>query len=109
MSESAQRHSLSRPGDAVDSAAERLDRFLAYLATDAVDGASSDPDALFTPEQAAGLLQIPTRTLQEKLAAGIWPHVRLGKHYRLSRTDVRAIVQQCHVGGGVKRPRRTYD
>ncbi|WP_199440959.1 helix-turn-helix domain-containing protein [Umezawaea beigongshangensis] len=53
--------------------------------------APQDPDALLTTEQAAQLLQVPCRSLQDRAAADSVPHHRFGKHYRFSRSDIAAI------------------
>jgi excisionase family DNA binding protein len=53
-----------------------------------------DPLRLLRAEQVAELLDLPVRTVHDQAAAGVLPHRRFGKHYRFSRADVEAIVQQ---------------
>jgi excisionase family DNA binding protein len=63
-----------------------------------------DPLRLLRAEQVAELLDLPVRTVRDQAAAGVIPHRRFGKHYRFSREDVEAIVQQM---ARTSRPRRT--
>jgi excisionase family DNA binding protein len=59
--------------------------------------------AVLRAEQVAALLDLPVRTVRDQAAAGVIPHRRFGKHYRFSREDVEAIVQQM---ARESRPRR---
>jgi len=56
--------------------------------------ATPDPLRLLRAEQVADLLGLPVRTVRDQASAGVIPHRRFGKHYRFSREDVEAIVQQ---------------
>jgi excisionase family DNA binding protein len=56
--------------------------------------AAPDPLRLLRAEQVAELLGLPVRTVRDQACAGVIPHRRFGKHYRFSREDVEAIVQQ---------------
>jgi excisionase family DNA binding protein len=56
--------------------------------------AMPDPLRLLRAEQVAELLGLPVRTVRDQASAGVIPHRRFGKHYRFSREDVEAIVQQ---------------
>lgn len=51
-----------------------------------------DPLRLLCVAEVARLLALPARTVRDRAAAGVFPHRRLGKHYRFSRADVEAIV-----------------
>ena len=55
---------------------------------------------VLTVEQAAEYLQIHRATLYRYIREGLLPAVRLGKVYRLLRSDVEAFVQARRVGGG---------
>ncbi|MEA5365196.1 helix-turn-helix domain-containing protein [Amycolatopsis sp., V23-08] len=64
----------------------------------------ADPDALLTAEEVGELLQLSPRTLKAQAAAGVLPHHRFGKDYRLGRADVSEIVRLGATE--VKPPRR---
>jgi excisionase family DNA binding protein len=55
---------------------------------------------VLTVEQAAEYLQVHRATLYRYIREGLLPAVRLGKVYRLLRSDVEAFVQARRVGGG---------
>lgn len=48
---------------------------------------------LYTPEQAARLLQIPASWLRKRAAAHTIAHTRIGRHLRFSTADLHALVQ----------------
>ncbi|PGH46829.1 helix-turn-helix domain-containing protein [Streptomyces sp. Ru87] len=48
---------------------------------------------LHTPEQAAGLLQVPASWLRKKAAAGLIPCTRVGRHLRFSTADVETVIR----------------
>lgn len=54
---------------------------------------------VLTVEQAAEYLQIHRATLYRYIREGLLPAVRLGKVYRLLRSDVEAFLQARRVGG----------
>lgn len=61
---------------------------------------------VLTVEQAAEYLQIHRATLYRYIREGLLPAVRLGKVYRLLRSDVEAFLQARRVGGqGAEAPR----
>lgn len=47
---------------------------------------------LYTPEQAAQLLQVPASWLRKRAAADAIAHTRIGRHLRFSTADLRALV-----------------
>lgn len=75
------------------------------LARTYVERVPVDPDALLTPEQLGGLLQLSPRTLKDQAAAGVLPHHRFGKHYRFSRSDISTILRLTEHRGEPKRGR----
>lgn len=50
---------------------------------------------LYTTAQAAARLQLPTSWLRKRTAAGLIPHVRLGRHVRFSEDNLTAIIAQA--------------
>ncbi|MGZ6838720.1 MAG: helix-turn-helix domain-containing protein [Blastococcus sp.] len=53
----------------------------------------TDP-ILYTPAEAAALLQVPTNWLREHVTAGAVPHRRIGRYVRFTREDLDQIVEQ---------------
>ncbi|WP_211271017.1 helix-turn-helix domain-containing protein [Streptomyces yerevanensis] len=51
---------------------------------------------LYTPAQAAELLQVPESWLRKKAAAGTVQHTRIGRHMRFSHADLRLLIRLGH-------------
>jgi excisionase family DNA binding protein len=47
---------------------------------------------LYTPDQAAKILEVPKRWLYERTSAGSIPHQKLGKFIRFTDADLREIM-----------------
>ncbi|MEV0117681.1 helix-turn-helix domain-containing protein [Streptomyces sp. NPDC050844] len=52
----------------------------------------TDAPRLYTPEQAARLLQVPASWLRKKAAAHAIAHTRIGRHLRFSTADLHALM-----------------
>jgi excisionase family DNA binding protein len=62
---------------------------------------------LYTPQQAAALLQVRESWLRKKAAARAIPCTFLGKHLRFSPADLAAIVAAAAQPPNGRRPRRS--
>ncbi|MCC3650763.1 helix-turn-helix domain-containing protein [Streptomyces sp. S07_1.15] len=60
---------------------------------ESASGTGSPARLLYTPEQAAELLQIPASWLRKKAAAGLIPCTRVGRHLRFSAADVETVIR----------------
>jgi len=60
---------------------------------------NNSSNGLLDKIQTAELLNISLRTLDNKLKAGVIPHVRLGKLVRFIPSDIEKYIQGHRIGG----------
>jgi excisionase family DNA binding protein len=75
------------------------------LHTDHQPRVSPSPE-VYTPEQAARLLNVGESWLRRKAAARLVPCTFIGKHLRFTAADVAAIIAAGARPAGARRPRR---
>lgn len=51
------------------------------------------PTDLLTPDEVAGLLRCSGHHVRRMVVSGVWPAVRIGRRYRLSRTLVDSLLR----------------
>ncbi|MFD1045491.1 helix-turn-helix domain-containing protein [Kibdelosporangium lantanae] len=73
------------------------------LTTAPVENPDEEKVVLYTPDQAANLLQIRASWLRRKAAARAIPCRYVGKHLRFTRSDLLAIADQSAQGGPARR------
>ncbi len=103
---------MSSPSPPFSSSSSSSSSFRAEETGAAIDREPDRGVLLYTPEQAAALLQVPESWLRRRAAARGVPWSFLGKHLRFSRADLDAIVAAAGVSpadrleGVHGRPRR---
>ena len=69
----------------------------------------ADLKPILTPDEVAEYLQLTTDTVYRYIKQGRLPATRMGRHYRLRREDVQALVVTRSRASGTAEPQAAYD